>query len=309
MLPINKKNIIPLVLAVILSIGSIAGGVYLVKRQQQIKENAQPATTIYLDPSQKSVRSGDIINFDVRVNTGENILAAVRLDIRYDDRVIRPLSFTFNSDLLPQVLKAPNLSQTGKITGSGGVSPGHGITGTSQKIAFISFEVLSGSNSRETEISFSSENTLAVSGINIDEGINLIIRRSPATITLITPKTTPKPTPTGREESCSYYCVDLVAYDSSWNKITNWENLKLPQTINFLIKGEANNCSEEISQARFKFEDESESEWRYSSEIPPQGIDAQCDSGNYRCFYWQIDFDKAECYHAEGQVCINNTCQ
>jgi len=174
----NKKIVIILAI-VVLAIVGIAGGSYLVKQRQEIREKAAPATTITLQPATAEAKVGETVNFDVLVNTGTNSLAAVRLDIDYDQSVLQATSLAFSSPLLT-ILRPINISQPGKVTGSAGVTTGTLISGTGQKIASLSFKVLSTAPSGTT-ISFNT-NTLASSATTEDESTNLIIRKNPATI-------------------------------------------------------------------------------------------------------------------------------
>ena len=129
----NKKTIL-IVAIVVLTLAGIGGGVYLVKQSQEVREKAAPATTIYFQPETKEARANDLVNFDILVNTGENSLASVRLDISFDQNILQPIALTFSS-LLPQILRTVDLSQPGKITGSAGVTTGASISGAGQKIA------------------------------------------------------------------------------------------------------------------------------------------------------------------------------
>jgi len=187
----NKKIVIILAI-VILAIVGIAGGSYLVKQRQEIRKKAAPATTIAFQPATAEAKVGETVNFDVLVNTGTNSLAAVRLDIDYDQSVLQATSLTFSS-LLPTILRPINISQPGKVTGSAGVATGTLISGTGQKIASLSFKVLS-TAPLGTTISFGS-NTLASSATTEDPNKNLIVSKNPAKIVIASlPEPTPTPT-------------------------------------------------------------------------------------------------------------------
>ena len=191
----NKRTILILAI-IILTLAGIGGGVYLVKRSQEVREKAAPATTISFQPETKEAKVGETINLNILMDTGENSLAAVRLDIDYDQSILQPLSLSFSS-LLPIILRPIDISQPEKVTGSAGAATGASISGTGQKVASLSFKVLS-TAPLGTTISFSS-NTLASSATTEDESTNLIIRKNPATIIVQTepaPTSTPILTPT-----------------------------------------------------------------------------------------------------------------
>jgi len=192
----NKKTIIILAI-IILAIAGIGGGSYLVKQRQEIRKKAVPATTITLQPATTEAEIGETVSFDILVNTGANSLAFVRLDIDYDQSALQATSLTFSS-LLPKIFRSIDItSQSGKVTGSAGASTGVPISGTGQKVASLSFKVLSAAPSGTT-ISFGT-NTLAGSATTEDKSTNLIIRKNPAKIViaaLLEPTPTPTTTPT-----------------------------------------------------------------------------------------------------------------
>ena len=188
----NKKTIISTVLITIFLIIGTVGGLYLVKQRQNVREKAAPATTITFQPVITEAEIGETINLDILVNTGENSLATVRLDIDYDQSVLQATSLTFSS-FLPTILRPINISQPGKITGSAGVATGTLISGTGQKVASLSLKVSSAAPSGTT-ISFAS-NTIASSATLEDTSKNLIIRTNPVKIMITTPsEPTPMPT-------------------------------------------------------------------------------------------------------------------
>ena len=122
----------------------------------------------------------------------------------------------------------------------------------------------------------------------------------------------PTPTPTPPPE-CDFWCVELTAYDSSWEELTNPENLDL-QTIYFVVKGATNGYCPDLDRGQFGFAKEGEAidNWSYSSDPPPSGVDPECDSDEYYCFYWEIPgtgFAEGECYDAEAEVCIGDDCR
>jgi len=188
----NKKTLL-IIAVIVLALAGIGGGIYLVNQNQEVREKAAPATTIFFQPETKETKINDVVNFDILVNTGENSLASVRLDISFDQNILQPVSLSFSS-LLPVPLRPVDISQPGKMTGSAGVAVGTSILGSGQKIASCSFRVLSAAPS-ETTISFGA-NTLASSATTVDEGTNLIIRKNPATLIATAPANPPTSSPT-----------------------------------------------------------------------------------------------------------------
>lgn len=192
----NKKNIISLLVLVLTMVG-ISGGVYLVQRQQELSIRAAPATMIYFQPSVGTAEVGKTVSFDILVDTGENYLAAVRLEINHDATLLRALSLNFNSSLLPQPLRAVDLSQPGKITGSAGVPPGSPIHGASQKVASVSFQALT-AMPQGTSLDFGTD-TSAYSGTQDEPaGSNLISQKISGTVIIESGGGAPSPTPSPR---------------------------------------------------------------------------------------------------------------
>lgn len=197
----TKKKIITSSLILILVTISLISGVYLVKHRQEIRKQAAPTistTTIYFEPSTKTVNVNQTVNFDILVDTDENALATIRLDIDYNSSLLQALSLTFNSSLLPQILKPIDLSQPGKITGSAGVIPGNSVSGSRQKVASVSFRTLS-ETLLGTSIDFGPD-TSGYSAIPAEPmELNLIKTKVSAMIIATIPPTptlTPTPIPT-----------------------------------------------------------------------------------------------------------------
>ncbi len=191
---ISKKFIL-VVLIIILGLGALGGGIYLVKQRQEIREKAAPATRIYFNPATVSPKLGEDFVLDVMVNTGENSLAAISLEIIYDQNLLEAKTFTFNSAILPTILKTPNLSQPGKITADAGISADSSGIGGTQKIGTATFTVKQ-INAQTTKISFNQSLTRASTAINLDQGVNLITNYGQVQVNIATlPSPSPSPTP------------------------------------------------------------------------------------------------------------------
>jgi len=191
----NRKRII-FIFFLLLSLGALAAGVYLVQKRQEIRKEAAPATSIYFKPETKEVKAGEAIELEVWVNTGGNSLYSIFLEINYDPSLMTDPYIRFTS-LLPDVLRGVDASQTGKVTASAGTGFSDGvanppISGT-QKIATVSFFRLRETSG--TQISFGPQ-TAAYTGTGTDIGVNLIKSTTPATIIVLAPTPTPRPTAT-----------------------------------------------------------------------------------------------------------------
>lgn len=141
----------------------VGAGIYLVKEKQIFSPQAAPATTIYFQGT-STTEVGQETSLFVLVDTNTNALAIVRLEILYDPAVISPTSLTFNSTLLQRVIKPPDLSVAGKITGSAAIELNSPlISGSRQQIATLTFTTIAPATSG-TILSFGTT-TAAFSGV------------------------------------------------------------------------------------------------------------------------------------------------
>lgn len=179
----NKKILSILILVFILL--SIPAGVYLVKRQQEIRMRAAPSTTIAVDPATTTKTKGDSFTLQIKIDTGTNSVVAVDLDINFN----------------PQVLEATDISP-GTFFGSPSEA-GKTINNTTGNIlyALTSFTAQSGSGNlasilfQAKDVGTSSISFGSRTGAYASGGENVLQQTSPGTVT-ITGAATPTPTPT-----------------------------------------------------------------------------------------------------------------
>jgi hypothetical protein len=79
----NKKIIIGIVVVIILAIAVIAG-VLLINQNQDVREKAAPATTMYIDPANQNVAPGGNFTYSVKLDTNENSVTGIDIKINYD---------------------------------------------------------------------------------------------------------------------------------------------------------------------------------------------------------------------------------
>lgn len=168
------------VVGISLSVLAMAIGVYLVQRPKETKKSkAAAATQISVTPSTISKSNNETFIVNVDIDTGENTVSAVDLEVDYDPAKLEGLSMTAGT-YLPVVLSAGQVG-TGKakiILGSQPTDPKQG-TGT---LATIEFKAIGDNTS--TEI-FVSENT-KVAAIG-EGGNNVLAGRNPSTVTIGAP--------------------------------------------------------------------------------------------------------------------------
>jgi len=188
----NKRRVIVSFISLSLTLIGIVSGLQLVKQKQDIRKKAAAAAVIYFQPTSQNVTVGQTVNFDILVDTGINSLATLRLEINYDSNLLRALSLSFNNTLLPQILRAVDLSLPGKITGSAGVgiSPLTIVSGQQQKVASASFQALK-EIPNGTQISFGPETSAYSATTEETLGLNLIVNKLPASVIALIPTPTP----------------------------------------------------------------------------------------------------------------------
>ncbi|KKQ41814.1 MAG: Family 10 xylanase [Microgenomates group bacterium GW2011_GWC1_37_8] len=80
----DKKKVIFVILTILLILGGVGAGVYLVQQSAEYREKAAPATTIAFTASNSSPLLGQNIDVNVEVNTGENNIMIAELNINFD---------------------------------------------------------------------------------------------------------------------------------------------------------------------------------------------------------------------------------
>lgn len=80
----KKKGIIFSIFGMVVLIGGIIAGSLLVKRNQDFRERAAPATVLRLTSTSQSVSPGESFSLDVLMNTGENSVTGVDVIINFD---------------------------------------------------------------------------------------------------------------------------------------------------------------------------------------------------------------------------------
>jgi hypothetical protein len=182
----NKKILSILILVFLLL--SLPVAIWLVKRQQEIRMRAAPATTLAVSPPSITQTVGDSLILQITINTETNSVVATDLDINFN----------------PQVLEATDISPGGFFTSPTEASKTINNTTGNILYALTSFTAQSGSGNLASvvfnakgvgtsSISFGSQTGVYASG-----GENVLQQTSPGTVNVTTGATsTPTPTPTG----------------------------------------------------------------------------------------------------------------
>ncbi len=166
-----------------------------VQKPQELRRKAAPATTLSFSPANLSVHPGDTFDVSILVETGENTISAADISISFDKNKLQGKSIVAD-DFLTNVLISGAIGD-GKATitlGSPPTSPKKG----NGKLATVIFRA---KDSGTTQVSFTDATQIA----GIGENTNVIIGKTPATVTIGSGGSVSKPTltPTPRRSSQS----------------------------------------------------------------------------------------------------------
>lgn len=200
----SAKKLLLIGFAVILLI-AIPLTVYTLQQQQEIRSQAQAATTLsFLPPSsqvsplQKNV--DDVFSIDATVDPSTNLVSFVRLEIQYDPTKLATSSaqgaeaFTPNTVAFPSILEGP-IYEEGKIavTLSVGSDPTKAIQ-TTTKVGTINLRALAATET-PTQVTYAINTQVLSIGSSDQASENVLATKTPAVIT-ITGDNTTTPTPT-----------------------------------------------------------------------------------------------------------------
>lgn len=191
------KRIVTVIGALLLVI-AVPATVLLAMRSQELRKKAAPATTLSLSPATVSKAVGEEFTLDVRMNTADNQIVAVDLNLLYDATKLQA-DWIRNGTMFPNIL-------TSGTAGNGTISIALGATNTTTPItgtgtvATIKFKALA-ETTAPVSVRFAQDTFVGA----LNEGtVNALTSSTPATITIgsgsqvsLTPTATPVITVTG----------------------------------------------------------------------------------------------------------------
>ena len=107
------KKILLIVAALLLLI-AIPVTIFLVKQNQDVRQRATAATSIYIDPSEITKNVDETFTADVKMDTSINYVAAARIDISVNPLYLEIISIQ-PGNLLPEVQSNPSINN-GNVT-------------------------------------------------------------------------------------------------------------------------------------------------------------------------------------------------
>lgn len=201
-----KKWIIPIVTLVIL-VGGVAAGIFLVRQSTEFREKAAPATTLSFETADTTVNVGDSFVVMSTINSGENSVVIAQMAIDYDPAILQVDSVSKGNffgasanETTPKILPGEKLIDYSVFLPLSS-TPIQG-TGT---VAIISFKALT---EGVTTLSYIPQKNYTYQGSSYkaqtivsssDESVNLISTTNPITIAVVGNQTAPTATPTGTQ--------------------------------------------------------------------------------------------------------------
>ncbi|MCL5095915.1 MAG: Ig-like domain-containing protein [Patescibacteria group bacterium] len=186
----NKKITIVIVLVLIFVLIPLT--VYLVKKRQELRSRAAPATVLSVSPAVVTKKVGDTFQINVQVTTGDNQVVGTDLYLSFNSLVLEALTIVPGGFLdNPQELKKTINNQTGKIIYSLASFTAKQGTGN---LASINFTAKDKGTS-----SFAFDSGTSIAGIGETEALQNTL---PGSITITasgaspTPNPAPSPSPT-----------------------------------------------------------------------------------------------------------------
>lgn len=183
-----KKIVLPIAVGILLLVGIVVG-IYLVRQQQEIREKAAPATVLNLTPSQDTLKVGETRNITVNIDTGPNVVGAIKLNVVFDPVYVSVSNFT-RGTFFQTPIQNPAVAG-GRLTMVAGGQVGNFPTGTGQVASFTVTALQAGS----TVIAFDSAQT-EVSGTGSDRNTNVLLinQLGSSSLTILAAATSPTPT-------------------------------------------------------------------------------------------------------------------
>lgn len=210
----NYKKIVLIVIGTLILIAGVAVGVFLVSKNQDIREKAAPATTVYIQPSTQNKNPSDTFTFSVNMDTGVNQITGVDIRLNYNPDLIEVTSIQKGSGIsvFDGTINNTFNNTTGKILYAVyTANRTNAITGLSIGVLTVNGNIKSTASGTAT---FSFDPATLIYGV--DESQNVIIGMTPGSIVIAAgggatatptatptqaPGSTPTPTPTLRPTS------------------------------------------------------------------------------------------------------------
>ncbi len=175
----NRKSIIGIVGFLVLFAGIIAG-TYLVQQNQDFREKAAPATTVYISPANQTKDVGGNFTFSVNMDTASNQVTGVDIRLKYNPSLIEIISIQKGQGITVLNTEINNSvdNNAGKISYAVfTVNKANAISGSAVEVLKVNGKVKTGA-SGTAAITFDSGTIIS----GVSEGQNVITGTTPANI-------------------------------------------------------------------------------------------------------------------------------
>lgn len=176
-----KKLLLPLLIFVFALI-TIPIVIYFVNQQQELRSRAAPATSMTLSATPTTVNAGQSFTINVNIDTGSNVIVVGDIVLTYDATKIQATDITAGSFFTSPQVVGKDTATPGTIKASilsGSTSEAKSGIGT---LAVATFTVKSGVAAGATTIGIGDKTI--ISALGTDQGTNVLVSKTPATITV-----------------------------------------------------------------------------------------------------------------------------
>lgn len=187
------KRIVLIIVFISILIG-IPVTVFLVSKNQEIRQRAAPATTLTLTPSSATKQVGDEFVLDVSMNTATNQVVAVQVSLSFDPTKLEA-EWIHNGTMFPNIISSGVIGNGSASIALGAANTTTPITGTGVA-ASVKFKALAATTA-PISVKFSADTFVGALG---EGSTNVLTSTVPSTITITTgtaPTLTPTPTTGG----------------------------------------------------------------------------------------------------------------
>ncbi len=186
----DMKRVV-LIIGSLLILLAIPATIFLVMRNQEIRQRAAPATTLTLTPSALTKQVGDTFTLEVHMDTAANQVVAVQVSLAFDPTKLEA-EWIHNGTMFPNILSSGvvgNGTASIQVGSTNTITP---VTGTGL-VATINMKALAGTTTPVT-VKFATADTYV--GALGEGSTNVLTSSTPSTIT-IGGGVVPTPSPTG----------------------------------------------------------------------------------------------------------------
>lgn len=201
----NIKKSVLAILGIILLTAGIAIGALLVQQNQNPNKDAAPATTAFISPTNSEIGQDKNFAIWVKMDSGTNGITGVDLKVNYDKNVVELTSLERGSSIsnLENELEKNIYKDDGYLRYIAYTTDKtKAVSGSSVEVLRINGKVKSGATLGATTFSF--DNATAASGTG--ETQNILVTKTPGTITVVTGNGANDLVTEGEPNSCGGTC-------------------------------------------------------------------------------------------------------